>query len=148
MVGHKVDDDLQACLVGACHEGLKFSHSLFDVDGQVGAHVIVVADGVGRARQTFHHVWITRCDALAAVIGGGGMLDDAGVPHVGGAKRLDGAQPLLVNLVKLARSVLSQCSVGDALRVAVGEPAWHQLVDNRFLFLFHAAKITNNLVNS
>ena len=47
MVGHEVDDDLQACLVGAGYECLKLLHALLHVDGQVGVYVVVVADGIG-----------------------------------------------------------------------------------------------------
>ena len=53
------------------------------------------------------------------------MLDNAGIPHVGDAQRLDGAQTCLVNLVELAHTVLADAAVLFTMLVAVGEPTWH-----------------------
>ena len=64
VVGHKVDDDFEARFVGALHQGLKLLHAVFHLDGKVGTHVIIVADGVWGTRLAFHDMGVARCDAL------------------------------------------------------------------------------------
>ena len=56
VIGHKVDNHLHAGVVGAGHESLKLSHTVVDVDGNIGVHVIIVLDGVGRAGLALDHV--------------------------------------------------------------------------------------------
>ena len=83
MVGHKVDDDLESLVVSAVHERLKFSHTVLDLNGHIGTHVIVVAYRVGGPSFALHHMGVAGMDALTGVVGCSGMLDDAGVPHMG-----------------------------------------------------------------
>ena len=46
MIGHEIHHHLQSGLVSALNEGLPLCHSVFDLRGQVGINVVVVADGV------------------------------------------------------------------------------------------------------
>ena len=46
VVGHEVDDDLHASLVGALHEVLELLHTGGHAARQVGVDVVVVAYGV------------------------------------------------------------------------------------------------------
>lgn len=56
MVGYKVDDNLEAGMMCALDERLKLGHSVLDIDGQVGAYVIVITYGIGRASLPLDHM--------------------------------------------------------------------------------------------
>ena len=141
MVGHKIDDDFESRFVGTLDKVFKLRHAVLYLHCHVRAHVIVVTDGIGRPRFSLHHMGIAGSDALAGVIGGSGMLDDAGVPHVSGTQRFDGTQFALVNFVELSHTILADTAIGYAMFVAVGEPSWHQLVDNHLFLHIHVAKV-------
>ena len=148
MVGHEVDDNLETHLVGAVDKGLKLRHTVIDFDCHVGAHVIVVTDGIGRSGIAFNHMWIARRDAVTRIVGGGGMLNDASIPYVRGTQRLDGSQCGFVNFIEFATTVLPDCAIGHAVFIEIGKPPRHQLVDNRFFVPFHATKVVKKNIES
>ena len=82
MVGHKVDDDLQSCLVRALYQGFKLLHALIYVDGKIGIDIIIVADGVRRACPTLHHGWVLGGYAILRVVGLGSMTYHTRKPYV------------------------------------------------------------------
>ena len=86
MIGHKVDDDFQPCLVGAGDKRLKFRHASFHVLGEIRAHVIIVANRIGRPCDTFYNMRIAWLDALAGIVSCCGVFNDAGIPHMSRAQ--------------------------------------------------------------
>ena len=69
--------------MGALDKGFELCHAVLHLLCKIRAHVIIVADGVGGPRLALHHMGIAGCDALSAVVRGRGVLNNAGVPHVG-----------------------------------------------------------------
>lgn len=122
VVGHKVDDYLHAGVVSAGHESLKLGHTVVDIDSNIGVHVIIVLDSVRRAGLTLDHVGIVgRRDALVAIIGLGGVLYDACIPHGRHAEFLDAGEHAVGDVVHLARAVLREGAVGHTVGIGVGE---------------------------
>ena len=73
MVGDEVDDQLETGLTDPVNQRAEFLHPGRRIIGQIGVHVIVVRDGVGRAGIPFHHF-------LGMLSPAGGMPDNAGTP--------------------------------------------------------------------
>ena len=117
--------------MGAGHESLKLSHTVVDVDGNIGVHVIIVLDGVGRAGLALDHVGIVgRRDALVAIIGLGGMLYDTCIPHGRHAELLDAGEHAIGDVVHLARAVLREGAVGHTVGIGISEKTRKQLIDD------------------
>ena len=86
MVGHKVDYQLQAGLMHSLHQRLKLRHTVGHTHRQVGRNVVVVFDGIRRASFALHHPMIVRTDAVATIVGSGGVFYHSGKPHVSHAQ--------------------------------------------------------------
>ena len=80
VVGHKVDDDLKTCLVGAGYQCIELAHTLVYIYGQIGVDIVIVGDGIRRACPTLDHSRMLAGNAIGGVIGHGGVADDACVP--------------------------------------------------------------------
>ena len=132
VVGHEVDDHLQSCTVCAVDQLLELVHALPDVDGQVGVDVVVVDDGVGRARASLHHGRVLARYAVAAVVGHGGVAYDACVPDVADAHLAYLLQHRGCEVVELADPVLFDGSKRFSRRTAVTVQARKYLVDDDF----------------
>ena len=82
MVGHKVHDKLQPCLMGTFHQRFKLTHTSLYIHRQIGIHIIVVFDGIRRASLSFYHSRMVRLYAVARIIGLCGMLNKASKPYM------------------------------------------------------------------
>ena len=133
VVGHEVDDDLQASLMAACHQLFKLLHALFHVDSQVGVNVVVVGDGIRRTGLALHHGRMLAGNAIGCVVGLRGMADNAGIPHVGDAHGSDVLQHLRCEVVQLATAVLSNRSVRHAVDVTIAEKTCEYLINQNFI---------------
>ena len=132
MVRHEVDDDLHAGLVCAVDELLELVHAPVNVVSQIRIDVVVVCDGIGRSRHTLHHGGMLSRYAMLAVVGSGGVADDARIPHMGEAHVVDAAQPFRVEVTHLSRPVDAQRAVGNAGRVTVAKETGKDLVNDDF----------------
>ena len=70
---------------------------------------------------------------VGAVVGLCSMLDDAGVPHVGGAQLLDGFQCLGGEVGQLAAAILPDAAVMNTLCIVVAKEAGENLIKDDFL---------------
>ena len=132
VVGHEVDDDLHAGLVCAVDEQLELVHAPVDVVGQIRIDVVVVCDSIGRSCHALHHGRMLSRYAMLAVVGSGGVADDARIPHMGEAHVVDAAQPFRVEVTHLSRPVDAQRAVGNAGRVTVAKETGKDLVNDDF----------------
>ena len=123
VVGDEVDDHLQAGCVGALHELVKLLHAARYIGGEVGVYIVVVLDGVGGAGLALDGGLVVGADALRAIVGLRGVLNDTGVPYVGDAQLLDGCQGFGGEIGKLAAAVLLDATVCYTLGVVVAEKA-------------------------
>ena len=133
VVGNEVDDHLQTGLVGALDELGELLHAVGDVGGEVGVYIVVVLDGVGGAGLALDGGLVVGADALSAIVGLRGVLDDSGVPYVGDAHLLDGGEGFGGEIGKLAASVLLDAAVRYALGVVVAEKAGKNLIKDDFI---------------
>ena len=129
VVGHKVDDDLHVGLMGALHQGLEFGHTAGHVDGQVGVDVVIIGDGIGRTGLAFRHRGVLPGNAVAGIVGGGGVTDDASVPDMGESHAPDAAQTHRIEIVHLAHAVLEKRAVLLPGAVRVAKEAWENLIN-------------------
>ena len=114
MVGDEVYDDLQPGVMGAVDQVLEFLVPLFRVECQVWIHVIVVFDGIRGTRLSLDDSGMVCRDAIGAVVGLCGMLDDPRIPDVGGSERFDFRQCLFGEICKVPATVFFLCPVGGA----------------------------------
>ena len=112
VVGDKVHQDLQPCLVGTLDEGVQLCLSRVWIFGEVGVDVVVVLDGIGRACLPLHRVGVVGTDALGAVVGLRGVLQQADIPDVGCPETADIGEGFGSEVTELPRSVLGECAMG------------------------------------
>ena len=129
MVGHEVDDDLQASLVRPLHKLLEFADARLRVFRQVGINVVVVANGIRAACLALHHIGVVLGNAVGGVVGLAGMLNDACEPNMGTAKSPNLIQSLGCKVLHGAASVLLLGAEGDAVSVVCTEKAGKDLID-------------------
>ena len=82
MIGHKIDNHFEPGFMSAFDKRLKLSHAVLDSHRQVGADVIIVADGIWRAGFAFHHTGMTGGDTQTGIVGGGSVFNDTGIPYM------------------------------------------------------------------
>ena len=133
MVGHEVDNDLHAGLMGALHQLLELLHALLHVDSQVRVHVVVVGDGIGRTSLTLHHSGVLAGNAVGRVVGLRGVTDNARIPHMTVARLRQLLQHLRREVVHLATTVLSQRTVLLPSLVTIAVQSRKNLIDQNLL---------------
>ena len=136
MVGHKINNDLQPCLVAALHEFLEFLHTSRNARGNIWVHVVVVFDGVSTAGFAFDHGVVVTWNAIGRIIRLRGMLDDAGVPDVCGTQFLDFVQRLRCEGFHGSAAIDSTCGVVLVHVGIAAKQSCEDLIDNRFLHFF------------
>ena len=136
MVGHEVHHHLHPRAVGALYQRFPFVHAVGHALGHVGVDVVVVFDGVWRSGLTFYHIGIVGSDAEGRVVGGIGVLYDAGVPHVGDAEVADLAEHGVGDLIEFAAAVLLYGAIGHEVGVGIGEEPREHLIDDRLGKIF------------
>ena len=137
VVGNEVHNHLQAVVVGALDEGFVLRHAVLHYHGQVGGHVVVVLNGVGRAGPALHHVGIIGRNTLGGVVRHGSVLNHAGVPYVAHPQLLDFFESGVGDVVELAAAIFADGSVRLVKGHFVAKQARHQLVDDDFVVLGH-----------
>ena len=70
-------------------EGIQLCLSRVWIFGEVGVDVVVVLDSVGRASLPLHCVEVVGTDALGAVVGLRGVLQQADIPDVSCSEAAD-----------------------------------------------------------
>ncbi|OAV74815.1 hypothetical protein Barb7_01630 [Bacteroidales bacterium Barb7] len=137
VVGHKVDDNLHACLVRPLNQLFKLLHTVGNTVGKCRIYVVVILDGVGRACRAFHYAAVVFADAVSREIGLGGMFDNAGVPDVGNAQLLYLRQSQSGKGREFARAVFRHIPIADKPLVQVSKQAGEHLINNYFVFVLH-----------
>ena len=132
VVRHEVDDHFQPRLVRAAHEVLKLLHAVRHVGGEVGVDVVIVLDGVGRARAAFHHGGVVGADAVGLVAGLGGVLEQAREPHVREAEVCNALQLRRREVVQLAATIFPERARGHVRGILVRIEPRENLVDEGF----------------
>ena len=82
MIGDEVHEEAQPRSVRTLHEGLQLRHTFSRLLRQIGIHIVVVLDGVGRARYALDRVGVIRTDTVGAVVGLGGVLQQTDIPYM------------------------------------------------------------------
>ena len=136
MVRDEVDDNLQAGIVSASDQVLELLHAVHDGVGQVGVHIVIILDGVGRTCIPFDHSTVIFLDMEKGIIRAGSVFDDAGVPDVGNTQFLDACQSLRGEEGKLSYPVINNSPVVHEAGIQVAEPSGKYLVDDYFFSLF------------
>ena len=144
MVRHEIDDHFQPGIVGALHQLGELLHAVGYAGSQVGVYVIVVLDSIGRTCLALNCSLVVGADALLAIVGLCGVLNDTGVPHVCGAQLFDSFERFGGEVGKLAATVLFDASVRNTFCIVVAEKAGEDLIKDDFrhivLFLYFTDK--------
>ena len=130
VVGHEVDDHLQSCIVGALHQLGELLHAVRHGGRQVGVHIVVVLDGIGRTCLALDCCLVVGADAEVTVVGLRGMLDDTGIPDVGGTQLLDGSEGLGGEGGELAAAVLLDAAARYTGGVGIAKQAGEDLIED------------------
>ena len=110
MIGDKVNDHPQSGSVRPVHQPAKVVPPLSRVIRQVGVNIVVVLDRIGRAGPPLHHIGVIVRDTR--VRGGGGMLEDAGIPDMGKAQPLEVSESLTGDMTQLTTAILLYRATG------------------------------------
>jgi hypothetical protein len=132
VVRYKIDKDAEVLLFGTGEESFEFVDSLGGVDGVVGADIVVVANGVGAARDPFEEVGIVGGKLKGGVVASSGLAINARDPDRIEAELLEGGESCVVEIGKFSTAVLFESAIGDASGVGVAEEAGEELVDADF----------------
>ena len=133
MVGDKVHQDLQACLVGTLDEGVQLCLSRVGIFGEVGVDVVVVLDGIGRACLPLHCVGVVGTDALGAVVGLRSVLQQADIPDVSCSETADIGEGFGSEVTELPRAILGECAMGLTGRILIPPESSEGRVDDDLL---------------
>ena len=82
MIGDEVHEEAQPRSVRTLHEGLQLRHALSGLLRQIWVYVVVVLDGIGRARYPLDRIGVVWADAMGAVVGLGGVLQQTDIPYM------------------------------------------------------------------
>ena len=113
---------------------LELLHALGDADGEVGVDIVVVGDGIGGACPTLHDGGVLTGNTVGAVVGLGGVADDARVPDMAHAHLPDLLQGGGREVVHLSAAVLGKRSVLFPRRILIPIQTSENLIDDSFLF--------------
>ena len=141
MVRDEVDEDFQAGIVDAGDGGLEFLEALRGVRGVVGRDIEIVADRIGASRKALQEVGVVGRLADIGVVGGCGLLMDAGEPDVRGAEFFDFGDGGFVEVVEFPDAVFLEEAVWFAGFVGVAEEAGEHLVDADFREVLVRARV-------
>ena len=136
VVGNKVDNYLQASLMGALHQLFKLFHTLFHVHRQVGVNVIIVRNGVRRSSLTLHDSRMLTRNTIGAIVGLCGVTDDARIPYMTDAHLLNVLQYLRGKVGHLTTTIFGNRAVLFARQVAIAEKTGKYLIDNNLIVHF------------
>lgn len=114
-------------------EGVQLSLSRVWIFGEVGVDVVVVLDGIGRACLPLHCIGVVGMDALGAVVGLRGVLQQADIPDVGSPETADIGEGFGSEVTELPRSVLGECAMGLAGRILISPESSEGGVDDDLL---------------
>ena len=119
--------------MGTLDEGIQLCLSRVGIFGEVGVDVVVVLDGIGRACLPLHRVGVVGTDALGAVVGLRGMLQQADIPDVGSPETADIGEGFGCEVTELPRAVLGECAMGLASRILIPPESSEGGVDDDLL---------------
>ena len=82
MIGDEVHEEAQPRSVRTLHERLQLCHASSGLLHEVGIDIVVVLDGIGRARDSLDRIGVIWTDTMGAVVGLGGVLQQADIPYM------------------------------------------------------------------
>ena len=82
MIGDEVHKEAEPRSVRTLQECLQLGHALGGLLRQIWVYVVVVLDRIGRSRDSLDRVGVVWADAVGAVVGLGGMLQQADIPYM------------------------------------------------------------------
>ena len=82
MVGYEVDDHLHASLMRAFHELFKLQHTQIHVRRQIRVNIIIIGDGIGRARLSLHYSRMVHGNTMIRIVGLRRMSDHPCIPNM------------------------------------------------------------------
>ena len=133
VVGDEVDDDIEACAVGAVHQRRELLHASRNARGQVRVDVKIVLDGIDGAGLAFDDGAMVAANAEGGVVCLRGMLDDARVPDMGGSQRLDLCQRFGREVCHGAAAIDGAVAIGLVDTPVIAEEAREDLIDDGFV---------------
>ena len=133
MIGNKVDNDLQSCLVSAGDEGFKFLHALLHIHGEVWIHVIVVTDGVWRACLSLYYCRMLRRYSILGIVCLRGMTYHSRVPDMGDTHLFYRLQFLCIKVSKLSCTIFGNRTPLFPSGVTIAEKSGKYLIYNYLL---------------
>ena len=137
VVGDKIYNNFQSGTVSAMYQILELLHSFRHIGCQVRIYIIIILDGVGRARFAFHDGGVVGPYVEATVIRLRCMLDNACIPDMGSTQFLDFSKCFEGEVGHFTTSVGGNVSIVDTMVVIVSKQACKHLIDNHFIFVVH-----------
>ena len=133
MIGDKVNDHPQSGSVRPVHQSVKVVPPRSRVIGQVGIDIVVVLDRIGGAGTTLYHIGVIVRDPR--VRGGGGMLEDAGIPDMGKAQPLEVSESLTGDVTQLTTAILLDRATGAIFPAHVTVESGQYLIDQQLAII-------------
>ena len=133
VVGHEIDNHLQASTMRAADQFLKLQHTFLDIDSQVWVDVIIVCDGIRRTCPTLDHSWMLTRDTIARIVCHRGMTDDTRIPDMSHAQLPDLLQGAGREVVQFSTSVLLYRTINLAGIVTITKESGENLIDDDFM---------------
>ena len=131
MVGHKVDDHLEAVLAAAPEQTLELIQPLLGIHCVVRADIEVVLDRIGTSGNAFENVGIVR--RTVRICGAASLLEHTGQPNVRESHRGDRFERGVIDLRKFSTAVFGHRAAGFAGFVDVAKGPDEKLVNDRTL---------------
>ena len=111
VIGYKVDNHFQSCLVRSLYKAVEFQHALRDIDSQIGVDVIVILYGIWAPGTAFYDCRMIACDAVWRLVRLGGVLYQSCKPYMRVAVGLDATQHGLRKAIEFCTTVLFDASL-------------------------------------
>ena len=145
-----VDDHLEPLFMRPLNQGMKLLQSFCRIDCQVGIHVVIILDGIGRARPTLDHVGIVVGDAVSSIVMDHIVVEDSCEPDVGDTQFADLLQCFWGKIPKFAHSVFLDCSPWFVGGIGIAKQPGKNLVNHNFMggtVIFYQAFLADWIIN-
>ena len=130
VIGHKVEDHLQASTMGAGNKSVELVHSFVDIHGQIGVDIIVVGNSIGRTCTTLYHGRVLGWNAKTRVVGHRSVPNDTCIPHVRHTKFTQMLQHRRGKIGHFATTVFLDSTILLTRQTAIAVKARKHLIDD------------------
>ena len=129
MIRDKVDNHLQAFLMGAFYQVFKLAHTFRNIISNVGVDVVIVGNGIGRTCLTLNNTRCLMWNTESRIVGASGMAYNASVPNAVYTERPYLLQRCIVKVVHLSNTIFCKRTVWLSVAVLVSKGACKHLVN-------------------